>query len=90
MEIERVYVAPQIVAGLLASAGEIMRALLAASVVAEWVFHRPGAADLFVKSAALKDWNMAALILLVFAVLSFLADLLGKLGAYALVGEETP
>jgi peptide/nickel transport system permease protein len=90
MDIERVYVAPQIAAGLLASAGEIVRALLAAAVVAEWVFHRPGAADLFVKSVALKDWNMAALILLVFAALSFLADLLGQLGAYALVGEAVP
>lgn len=90
MDIERVYVAPQIVAGLLASAGDIMRALLAAAVVAEWVFHRPGAADLFVKSVALKDWNMAALILLVFAALSFLADLSGRLGAFALVGEALP
>jgi peptide/nickel transport system permease protein len=90
LEIERVYVAPQVTAGLLASAGEIVRALLAAAVVAEWVFHRPGAADLFVKSVALQDWNMAALILFVFAAFSFLADLLGRLGAYALVGEAVP
>jgi ABC-type dipeptide/oligopeptide/nickel transport system permease component len=90
IEIERFYVVPQVAAGLLASAGEIVRALLAAAVVAEWVFHRPGAADLFVKSVALRDWNMAALILFVFAAFSFLADLLGRLSAFALVGEAVP
>lgn len=87
MEIERVYVAPLVAAGLLASAGEITRALLSAAVVAEWVFHRPGAADLFVKSVALGDWTMAALILFVFAALSFFADFIGRLCAYALAGE---
>jgi len=89
-EIEWVYAVPQVIAGLLASLGEIMRALLAAAVVAEWVFHRPGAADLFVKSVALADWNMAALILFVFAGLAFLADFGGRIGAYALVNEGKP
>jgi peptide/nickel transport system permease protein len=88
LEIERVYAAPQIFAGLLASAGEIMLALLSAAVVAEWVFHRPGAADLFVKSVALQDWNMAALILFVFAALTFLADLFGRIAAHALANED--
>ena len=88
LEIERVYAAPQIFAGLLGSAGEIMLALLSAAVVAEWVFHRPGAADLFVKSVALEDWNMAALILFVFAALTFLADAIGRIGAHALANED--
>ena len=88
LEIERVYAAPQIFAGLLASAGEIMMALLSAAVIAEWVFHRPGAADLFVKSVALRDWNMTALILFLFAGLTFLADLSGRIGAHALANED--
>ena len=87
LEIEWVYAVPQVIAGLLASAGEIVLALLSAAVVAEWVFHRAGAADLFVKSVALQDWNMTALILFIFAGLAFLADFLGRIGAYALVNE---
>jgi peptide/nickel transport system permease protein len=87
LEIEWVYAVPQVIAGLLASAGEIVLALLSAAVVAEWVFHRAGAADLFVKSVALQDWNMTALILFIFAGLAFLADFLGRVGAYALVNE---
>ena len=87
LEIEWVYAVPKVIAGLLASAGEIMLTLLSAAVVTEWVFHRSGAADLFVKSVALEDWNMTALILFIFAGLAFLADFLGRVGAYALVNE---
>jgi peptide/nickel transport system permease protein len=87
LEIEWLYAVPQVIAGLLASAGEVMMALLSAAVVAEWVFHRLGAADLFVKSVALEDWNMTALILFVFAGLTFLAEFLGRIGAYALASE---
>ncbi|HEY0282539.1 MAG TPA: ABC transporter permease subunit, partial [Rhizomicrobium sp.] len=87
LEIERVYTVPRVIAGLLASAGEIVLALLSAAVVAEWVFHRAGAADLFVKSVALHDWNMTALILFVFAGLAFLAEILGRVSAYALANE---
>lgn len=87
LEIEWVYAVPQVIAGLLANAGEIMLALLSATVVAEWVFHRSGAADLFVKSVALEDWNMTALILFMFAGLVFAADFLGRVGAYALANE---
>ena len=87
LEIEWVYAVPQVIGGLLASAGEIVLALLSAAVVAEWVFHRAGAADLFVKSVALHDWNMTALILFVFAAFGFLADFLGRIGAFALANE---
>jgi peptide/nickel transport system permease protein len=81
LEIERVYVAPRVFAGLLASLGEVMLALLSAAVVSEWVFQCRGIADLFVKSLALHDWNMAAAILLVFGVATSTAEFLGRLGA---------
>ncbi|MDE1987892.1 MAG: ABC transporter permease subunit [Alphaproteobacteria bacterium] len=90
LEIEWIYAVPQVIAGLLSSAGEIMLALLSATVVAEWVFHRPGAADLFVRAVALEDWNMAALILFIFAALTLVIDFLGRIGAYALANEGTP
>lgn len=80
-EIERVYVLPQVLAGLLANAGEIALALIAAAAVAEWVFGWPGVAVLFVKSVALADWNVAALILLLFAGLKFAADFAGAIAA---------
>jgi len=41
-----------------------------------------------VKSVALEDWNMTALILFIFAALAFLVDLLGRIGAYALANED--
>jgi ABC-type dipeptide/oligopeptide/nickel transport system permease component len=85
MEIESVYVAPQVFAGLLDALGEVTLALLSAAVVAEWVFKSPGIADLFVKSIALHDWNMAALILFAFAALTATADFIGRIGARVLV-----
>lgn len=83
VEIETRYVLPRVIAGLFTGAGEIMLALLSAAVVAEWVFHRAGVADLFVKSVALADWNMAGVLLFVFATLTFLADFAGKILARA-------
>ncbi|MBV9990093.1 MAG: ABC transporter permease subunit [Alphaproteobacteria bacterium] len=85
MEIERVYVAPQIFAGLLESLGEVMLTLLSAAVVAEWVFQSHGIAELFVKSVALHDWSMAAPILLVFAALTCTAEFLGRVGSRVLM-----
>lgn len=90
LEIERLYVVPQVLAGLVASLGEIVLALLSAAVVAEWVFHRNGAADLFVKSVALHDWNMAAVILFVFALLTFATDFLGRFVGFLLANEGQP
>ena len=86
-EVERAFILPQVLAGLVASAGEIMLALLSAAVVAEWVFHRPGAADLFVKSVALADWNVAAIVLFVFASLTFFAEFLGRIAGRVLANE---
>lgn len=85
MEIERVYVAPLVFEGLLSSLGEVMLALLSAAVVSEWVFQCRGIADLFVKSLALHDWNMAAAILLVFALATSTAEYAGRLGARVLM-----
>jgi peptide/nickel transport system permease protein len=90
IEIEAFYVLPRAVAGLLAGAREIVLALFSAAVVAEWVFHRAGAADLFVKSVALADWNMAAILVFVFAVASFAADFLGHVLAEALAPGARP
>ena len=65
-----------IVAGLL-QISAIASSLLAATAVAEWVFGWHGAADLFLKSVALQDWTVVALVLLVFAALTMTAEFLG-------------
>jgi peptide/nickel transport system permease protein len=88
IEIEALYVLPQVIAGLLFGAREIALALLSATAVAEWVFHRAGAADLFVKSVALADWNMAAILLFVFASVTFGVDFVGKVFGHALAPGE--
>jgi peptide/nickel transport system permease protein len=90
LEIERIYVLPQILAGLAASLGEITLALFAAAAVAEWVFASPGAAVLFVKSVALGDWTLAALILFAFAAITLFADFVGRVGAHALANRGEP
>lgn len=84
LEIERVYVLPDVLAALLGSLGELTLALFAASAIAEWVFNCPGAAVLFVKSVALQDWAMAASVLLTFAAIKLIADFIGTVGARAL------
>lgn len=85
MEIDRVYIAPMVFAGLFASFGEVVLALLSAAVVSEWVFKCPGVADLFVKSVALHDWNVAALILFFFAAIVLFANFAGRLASEAIV-----
>jgi peptide/nickel transport system permease protein len=90
LEIEALYVVPKVLAGVLTGAGEIMLALVSAAVVAEWVFHRGGAADLFVKSVALADWNMTAILLFVFAGLTIAAHFIGAVLGYLFVSEEQP
>ncbi|HUO88228.1 MAG TPA: ABC transporter permease subunit [Rhizomicrobium sp.] len=83
-DIERTYGLPEIFAGSLVSLGEVMLALLSAAAVVEWVFNYAGAADLFVRSVALRDWTVVALILLVFAGLTMAADFIGRSVARAL------
>jgi peptide/nickel transport system permease protein len=81
LEIDRVYVTPQVMAHVLANLGELVLVLLSAAAVAEWVFNRPGAAVLFVKSIALADWSVAALVLFAFAAIKLSADFLGAVSA---------
>lgn len=88
LEINSVYLVPQVLVGLCRSLGEITLALFSAAAVAEWVFGWPGAAVLFLKSVALHDWSVAALVLLVFAAIKFFADFAGELGAYALLARK--
>lgn len=87
-EIDRLYVAPQMFAGLFANLGEVALAMVSAAAVAEWVFGWPGAAILFVKSLAFADWDVAALVLLVLAAIKFAADLVGAFACDALIGER--
>ncbi len=76
-DVERTYVIPSVLAGLSGSLGEVVLALLSAAAVIEWVFNYAGAADLFVKSVALRDWSIAAAILFVFAALTMTAHFIG-------------
>ena len=75
---------PRVLAGLFASLGEVALSLFAATAVAEWVFDWPGAATLFIHSVALHDWNVAALVLLVFACMALTAGFIGALAARAM------
>jgi peptide/nickel transport system permease protein len=88
-EIDRVYVMPEVVSGVFKNLGEFALVLLSAAAVAEWVFDRPGAAVLFVKSIALADWGMAALVLFAFAAIKLVADFFGALFAEALAAESS-
>jgi peptide/nickel transport system permease protein len=87
-EIDRLYLAPQVLAGMLASLGEIALALLSAAAVAEWLFGWPGAAVLFLKSVALHDWSVTALVLFAFAAISLTADFCGVIAARMLGGGQ--
>lgn len=83
-EIDRLYLLPQVAAGVLRSQGEIVSSLLAAAAVAEWVFDWPGAAELFLKSVALRDWTVVGLIILVFAATTMLAEFVGAVAGHVL------
>jgi peptide/nickel transport system permease protein len=87
-DIETHHVMPWLLAGLLASLGEVMLALLSAAAVAEWVFNYAGAADLFVKSVALRDWALVAPVLFAFAALTLLAEFAGRIAARPLAGGD--
>jgi peptide/nickel transport system permease protein len=87
-EIDWLYLAPQVLAGLFASVGEIVLALFSAVAVAEWLFGWPGAAVLFLKSVALHDWSVTALVLYAFAAIGLAAEFAGTLAARALGGAR--
>jgi peptide/nickel transport system permease protein len=88
LDIDLRYALPEVVAALLRDAGEIALALISAAAVAEWVFHRDGAAVLFLKSAAFGDWNVAAAILFVFAVIKLVAEFLGLTASWFVAPGE--
>jgi peptide/nickel transport system permease protein len=88
MEIDLRYVLPEFFAALLRDLGDIALALLAAATVAEWVFNRDGAAVLLLKSVSFGDWNVAALILLIFAAITLGANFVGVVAARFLVPPE--
>lgn len=87
LEIDRLYLAPQILAGVLAHLGDIVLALLSATAIVEWVFDWPGAAALFLKAVALHDWPVAALVLLAFAAIKLVADFVGVVASRALARD---
>jgi peptide/nickel transport system permease protein len=87
-EVDWLYLVPEVLAGLLASLGEITLSLFSAAAVAEWVFGWPGAAVLFLKSVALRDWSVVALVLFAFAAITLIAEFVGSLSAHALAGLE--
>lgn len=88
LDIDMRYAFPEILAALLRDLGEVALALISAAAVAEWVFHRNGAAVLFLKSAALGDWNVAAAVLAVFAAITILAGFAGSAIAQLIVPED--
>ncbi len=83
-EIDRHYLAPELLAGLLSGFGEVALALLSATAVAESLFGWPGAAVLFLKSVALHDWNVVAVVLLAFAAMALAAETLGTIAGRGL------
>jgi peptide/nickel transport system permease protein len=88
LDIDLRYAMPDVIAALLRDAGEIALALISSAAVAEWVFHRDGAAVLFLRSAALGDWNTAAAILFLFAVIKLVAEFLGLAASRFVAPEE--
>jgi peptide/nickel transport system permease protein len=82
------YTVPEILAALLRDLGDIALALISATAVAEWVFHRDGVAVLFLRSAALGDWTVAGAALFVFAIITLGAVFLGTVLAAFIVRED--
>lgn len=88
LDIDLRYAVPEVFAALLRDAGEVALALISATAVAEWVFHRDGAAVLFLKSAALEDWNVAAAVLFLFAVIKLFVEFLGLAASWFVAPED--
>lgn len=88
VDADATYLAAPVAAGLFASLGEIVLALFSAAAIAEWVFGWPGMAALFVKSVALADWNVAALVLLIIAAIKLGADFCGLIAARLIAPGE--
>jgi peptide/nickel transport system permease protein len=87
-EVIRAYALRHILALTLTRAGDLLLALCTAVVVAEWVFRWPGAGSLFVRSVALQDWHVVALLVLILAAARFTAEFLGGTAARTIMGAE--
>jgi peptide/nickel transport system permease protein len=88
LDIDLRYAVPEVLAALLRDVGEIALALISATAVAEWVFHRDGAAVLFLKSAALGDWNVAAAVIFLFVAVKLVAEFLGLAASWFIAPDE--
>ena len=88
LEIDGLYLLPQVLGSFFYNLGELVLPLVAAAAVAEWVFDWPGAANLFLRSVALRDWSVAGLILFFFAALTVGAEFLGAIAARLLAENE--
>ena len=90
LDIDLHYALPEVLAALLRDLGEIALALISATAVAEWVFNRNGAAILFLKSAALGDWNVSAAALFLFVTIALIASFVGGIASQLIVPEDRP
>jgi peptide/nickel transport system permease protein len=90
LDIDLHYALPEVLAALLRDLGEIALALISATAVAEWVFNRNGAAILFLKSAALGDWNVSAAALFLFVTIALIAGFVGGIASQLIVPEDRP
>ena len=89
LDIDLRYGLPEIFSALLRDLGDAALALFSAAAVAEWVFNRKGAAVLFLKSAALGDWNVAAAVLSSFAAITLIVGFVGFVAAQLMIRGET-
>ena len=89
-QIFRFYLAPHAFALVLNDLGSIFLALFSAAAVVEWIFAWPGAGAAFIRSVALGDWNVTALLIFVLALARFTLDLIGTFVSRALLEDATP
>ena len=90
LDIDLHYALPEVLAALLRDLGEIALALISATAVAEWVFNRNGVAILFLKSAALGDWNVSAAAVFLFVTIALIASFAGGIASQLIVPEDRP
>ena len=88
LDIDVRYALPEILAALLRDLGDVALAMISAAAVAEWVFHRSGVAVLFLKSVAFGDWNVVAVIVAVFSVVTILVGSAGSAVAQFIIPED--
>jgi len=89
LDINLRFALPEIIAALLRDARGFILTLISATAIAEWIFHRNGAAVLFLNATASHDWAMATATLLLFAVFTLIVGFVGDLLASFIVPEDT-